>query len=67
MKECEVMEVLGDHPDAMDMKFYYTTEFINNVPLGINLYREDLKNTSEKKKKKIIKVVELLLDKIRYE
>ena len=23
MNECEVMELLSDHPDAFDMKFYY--------------------------------------------
>ena len=29
LKECEVMEVLSDHPDAFHLKFYNITQFID--------------------------------------
>ena len=60
MNECEVIEVLGDIPDAIYLKFYYIIEFKNIFPI-----REE--NVSESKKNYIIKVVDLLYDKIRYD
>ena len=60
MKECEVMEVLGDIPDAFQLKFHYTMQFKFILPI-----REE--NISESKKNYIKKVVDLLCDKIRYD
>ena len=65
MKECEVMEVLSDHPDAFDLKFYYITQFIHVLETSF-LAREG-EDMCEKKKKYSINVVKLLRDKIRYE
>ena len=60
LNECEVMEVSGDIPYAIYLEFYHTIEFKNIFPI-----REE--NISESKKNYIIKVVDLLCDKIRYD
>ena len=59
LNECEVMEVLGDIPDAILLKFNYIMQIEDIFPL-----REE--NISEIKKKYIKEVVDLMYDKIRY-
>ena len=64
LKEYEVMEVLSDLPDAFHLKFYYITQFIDDLETSF-LARED-EDMCEKKKKYSIKVAKLLRDKIRH-
>ena len=64
LKECEVMEVLSDLPDAFHLKFYYITQFIDDLETSF-LAREG-EDMCENKKKYSIKVAKLLRDKIRH-
>ena len=48
LKECEVMEVLSDHPDAFHLKFYYITQFID--VLETSLLAREGQDMCEKKK-----------------
>ena len=60
LNECEVMEVWGDIPDAISLKFDYNIMEIEDIfPL-----REE--NISEIKKKYIEKVLDLMYYKTRY-
>ena len=61
LKECEVMEVFSDHIEAFYLKFHYISRFIDKP--SINPDEEDV---SERMMKKIFKVINLLLDKIRF-
>ena len=61
LRECEVMEVFSDHIEAFHMKFGYISRFLLKIPFYID------EEVSERMKKKILKVIVLLTDKIRYE
>ena len=84
MKECEVMEVLSDHIEALHLEYYYISQFIHSemeikIPqrpmlswgdeefteYTMRYHHEENKN--EKFIKKISKVIELLMDKIRFQ
>ena len=61
LRECEVMEVFSDHIEAFHMKFQYISRFLEKLPFHLD------EEVSERMKKKILKAVVLLRDKIRYE
>ena len=60
LKECEVMEVFSDHIKAFDLKYRYIHNF--KVKVSINPEEEYV---SERMNEKLIKVLNLLFDKIR--
>ena len=60
LKECKVMEVFSDHIKAFDLKYRYIHNF--KVKVSINPEEEYV---SERMNEKLIKVLNLLFDKIR--
>ena len=61
LRECEVMEVFSDHIEAFHIKFQHISRFLEKLPFHLD------EEVSERMEKKIIKVLILLKDEIRYE